>query len=248
MSLAEIRMVDRPSPNNDARPADVVIDTLVLHYTGMTRTDAALDRLCDPDASVSAHYLIDEEGTVYRLVPEQRRAWHAGVSEWAGDTDINDRSLGIELSNPGHEFGYRPFHEAQMAALEHLAGEIVRRHPIPARRVLGHSDIAPSRKQDPGEFFDWRRLAAAGIGLWPKLPAEPRRRASLGPGDRGDAVLEAQSGLAAYGYGITPSGTYDAKTVDTVMAFQRHFRPRIVDGAYDAECRAVLRALLRMVM
>lgn len=248
MTLVDLKLIERPSPNNDARAPDAAIDTLVLHYTGMKSADAALERLCDPEASVSAHYLIDEEGKVYRMVPELRRAWHAGVSSWAGETDINDRSIGIELANPGHEFGYRPFAEPQMAALEQLAGEIVTRFDIPARRVLGHSDIAPARKQDPGEFFDWRRLARKSIGIWPEVVAQPRQGTTLGPGDSGMAVGEMQSTLAAFGYGVSPSGEYDMQTTDVVLAFQRHFRPRVVDGAFDPESDAILRALLRMVM
>jgi len=252
MPLTMLKLVDRPSPNNDARASGAVVDILVLHYTGMRTTDAALDRLCDPEASVSAHYLIDTDGTVYRLVPELRRAWHAGVSSWAGDTDVNDRSVGIEMSNPGHEFGYRPFPEAQMASLERLAHDVVTRHRIPGRRVLGHSDVAPTRKQDPGEFFDWARLARAGVGVWPRLPRKPVAYATLdgvlGPGDQGRAVASAQSALAAFGYGITPTGDYDDLTVDVVSAFQRHFRQRRVDGAYDAETETVLRTLLEMVV
>src|SRR5262249_42163258 len=144
------------------------IDMLVLHYTGMQSAAAAIDRLCDPAAKVSAHYLIEEDGTAWRLVDETRRAFHAGVSFWQGTTDVNSASIGIELVNPGHEWGYRPFPDAQMQTLETLAQEILRRHAIPPDRVVGHSDVAPARKQDPGELFDWRRLADAGIGLWPE--------------------------------------------------------------------------------
>jgi len=161
-----MRRIDRPSPNHDER-GDVAIDMLVLHYTGMASGAAALDRLCDPAAKVSAHYTIDEDGTVYAMVPEARRAWHAGVSWWGGDTNINTRSIGIELVNPGHEFGYRAFPDAQVAALTTLCHGILMRHPIPSARVLGHSDVAPARKDDPGELFPWERLAKLGIGLWP---------------------------------------------------------------------------------
>ena len=240
-------LIDRPSPNNDARAPGQGIDMLILHYTGMASTEAALDRLCDPEAKVSAHYLIDERGTVYRLVPDQRRAWHAGVSAWAGDTDINDRSLGIELANPGHEFGYVPFPEIQMASLETLAQDICQRHGIPARRVLGHADVAPSRKQDPGEFFDWHRLAARRIGLWPQMQITVPPSPALGPGDSGQRVLKAQATLAAYGYGIKITGEYDQQTVDVVVAFQRHFRPQVVDGAFDQTTEAALRNLVCMV-
>jgi len=220
---------DRPSPNHDARPAGRAIDMLLLHYTGMPSAAAALDRLTDDAAKVSAHYLIDEDGTVRRLVPEARRAWHAGAACWAGERDINGLSIGIELVNPGHEFGYRPFPDAQMAALEELARDILGRHPIPAARVLGHSDVAPGRKTDPGELFDWRRLAAAGIGLWPE-PAAPA--ASI------DAA-EVKRLLGAFGYGFLEE---DLSAV--IAAFQRHFRPGAISGQADAETAGRLRALL----
>ncbi len=243
----EGRLRERPSPNSGMRRGGV-IDMLVLHYTGMQNTAAALDRLCDPDAKVSAHYLIDEDGTTYWLVPEERRAWHAGVSEWAGATDINDRSIGIELVNPGHEHGYRRFPEAQMAALEVLAGEIVQQRAIPPQRVVGHSDVSPSRKQDPGELLDWERLARRGVGLWPRVCDEKREAPLLlSPGDRGEEVAAAQSALAAYGYGLRVTGVHDRATEDVVTAFQRHFRPSVVDGRYDTACDALLRMLLRMI-
>jgi N-acetylmuramoyl-L-alanine amidase len=161
-----MRPIEHPSPNQDDR-GGAKIDMLVLHYTGMTSGGAALARLCDPAARVSAHYTIDEDGTVYAMVPEARRAWHAGVSRWAGARDINARSIGIELVNPGHEFGYRAFGDAQIAALVALGQGILQRHAIASWRVLGHSDVAPARKDDPGELFPWQRLAEAGIGLWP---------------------------------------------------------------------------------
>ena len=159
-----------PSPNQDDR-GGAAIDMLVLHYTGMITAEAALSRLCDPAAKVSAHYTIDEDGTIYAHVPEARRAWHAGVSFWAGKRNVNARSIGIELVNPGHEFGYRAFPRSQIAALIDLCRDILARHPIPAARVLGHSDVAPARKEDPGELFPWAQLAEAGIGLWPQ-PAQ----------------------------------------------------------------------------
>ena len=164
-------LTDRPSPNHGERLPEggdgVVIDMLVIHYTGMVPDTRALDWMCNPTSSVSAHYFIDEAGAVWRLVSEERRAWHAGVSAWRGAADINSRSIGIELSNPGHEFGYHDFPQPQIDALIDLAKGIVARHPIPPRNVVGHSDIAPARKIDPGERFPWRQLADAGIGLWP---------------------------------------------------------------------------------
>jgi N-acetylmuramoyl-L-alanine amidase len=225
---------ERPSPNHDARPPRQAVDILLLHYTGMPTATAALDRLVDPAARVSSHYLVEEDGTLWRLVAEDRRAWHAGVSHWAGATDINARSIGIEIVNPGHEFGYRPFPEPQMAAVERLGRDILGRHPIPRHRVLGHADVAPLRKQDPGELFDWRRLARAGVGIWPKQPVAPRSW-SLG---------EAQAALARFGYGVPRSGRPDAETRAAVTAFQRHFRPARLDGEPDAECCGILAALL----
>ena len=218
-------MIDHPSPNFDSLPPGAAIDMLVLHYTGMRDAAGALARLCDPAAKVSAQYLIDEDGAVLRLVDEGCRAWHAGVSRWRGSGGVNGRSVGIELVNPGHEFGYRPFAEAQMGALDALARRIVAEHAIPARNVVGHSDVAPGRKSDPGELFGWPRLAAAGIGLWPgEAPI-----ADIRPGD-------AASLLEAYGYDTRDLGL-------AVEAFQRHFRPARIDGRMDAETLDRLAAL-----
>jgi N-acetylmuramoyl-L-alanine amidase len=218
--------VARPSPNQDDR-GGTAVDILVLHYTGMRSAEAALTRLCDPAAKVSAHYTIDEDGTVYALVPEERRAWHAGVSCWAGARDINARSIGIELVNPGHEFGYRAFPQAQILSLAALARGILARHPIPAWRVLGHSDVAPARKDDPGELFPWARLAGEGIGLWPKSGNDP-----------GAEVVPDL--LARYGYDPEVAGD------KVVTAFQRHFRPSRVDGMADAETRTMLSGLIAL--
>ena len=201
---------ERPSPNFDRRQGP--IDILLLHYTGMQTAGAALARLCDPQAKVSCHWLIDEDGTIHRLVAEQHRAWHAGLSFWAGQRDINSRSIGIELVNPGHDWGYRPFPDAQMQALVTLATGILARHAIPATRVLGHSDVAPTRKVDPGELFDWAWLAGQGIGLWPAVDA---------PGGSGS--------LVAIGH--------ESESADNVAAFQRRYRQNRVDGVLDAETR-----------
>jgi N-acetylmuramoyl-L-alanine amidase len=203
-----------------------VIDTLVLHYTGMPTAAEALARLLDPQAQVSAHYLIDEDGTVLHLVDEAMRAWHAGVSFWRGQTGLNARSIGIELVNPGHDWGYRPFPEPQMAATIGLARGLLARHPIAAGNVVGHSDIAPRRKADPGELFDWRRLAAKGIGLWPD-PAD-----QLLPMDQATVA----DLLARIGY----------ETVDlraSLKALQRHFRPARVNGRLDFETARLLQGL-----
>jgi N-acetylmuramoyl-L-alanine amidase len=202
----------------------------------MPSAEAALARLCDPAAKVSAHYLIDEDGSIAALVPESARAWHAGVSSWQGRARLNDCSIGIELVNPGHEWGYRAFPDAQYAACVELCREIVARWPIPARRVLGHSDVAPERKQDPGELFDWARLAAAGIGLWPQPGAgRPRSIATL------------QDELARFGYAVPRHGRLDAATRGVVTALQRHFRPERVDGEPDRATLARLDGLLALL-
>lgn len=198
---------------------------LLLHYTGMATAEAALARLCDGAAQVSAHYLIDEDGTVFALVAEKYRAWHAGVACWAGERDINGCSIGIELANPGHEFGYRAFPRAQMDALLTLCREILGRHPVPPHRVLGHSDVAPARKQDPGEMFDWAALAAAGVGLWPQSGRRP-----------------SEAALAEFGYDVDGAGS-----AACVTAFQRHWRPGKIDAVMDEECVGLLAGLLDQI-
>lgn len=233
-----MHIAEAPSPNHEPRPSGTPVDILLLHYTGMASGDAALRRLRDPAAKVSAHYMIEEDGRVLRLVPEHRRAWHAGRSCWAGATDVNGRAIGIELVNPGHELGYRPFPEAQMAALTALAADVLARHHIPRRRVLAHSDVAPGRKRDPGELFDWRRLAAAGLALWPE-PADPP--AETPP------VSWFQARLAEIGYCLAASGRSDAPTRAVLAAFQRRFRPEAVTGAADRQTAARLAGLCRAV-
>ncbi|MEQ8696260.1 MAG: N-acetylmuramoyl-L-alanine amidase [Bauldia litoralis] len=232
-----MKILERASPNFNDRPPGVPVDILVLHYTGMPTAEEALERLCDPVAQVSAHYTVGEDGTVYHHVAEDRRAWHAGVASWAGETDVNGRSIGVEIVNPGHEFGYRPFPEVQMTSVAALCRGIVARHAIPACRVVGHSDVAPDRKRDPGELFDWRGLAGAGVGLWPS-------NAGLGSG-AGLDIAGFQAGLRRYGYGCPDSGTLDDATRTVVASFQRHFRPSAIDGRPDAECAAILSALLK---
>jgi N-acetylmuramoyl-L-alanine amidase len=222
---------ERPSPNHGSRgeaPNMRPINMIVLHYTGMTSAAAALDRLCDPAAQVSAHYLVEEDGAIWRLVPELRRAFHAGASCWQGEDDLNSVSLGIEIVNPGHEWGYRPFPEAQMAAVEQLCRDLAARYRIPPDRVVGHSDIAPARKSDPGELFDWPRLARAGIGLWPPPAAGlPQCRGrGVGVVHRAAALAD----LARIGYCVA-SATEQA----ALAAFQRRFRPERWDGLLDAE-------------
>jgi N-acetylmuramoyl-L-alanine amidase len=232
-------IVDSFSPNHDTR-GDAPVDMLVLHYTGMETGDAALARMRDPAAKVSAHYMIEEDGRIFRLVPEDRRAWHAGVSSWRGNTDINARSIGIELVNPGHEFGYRDFPEAQIAALVELSRGILKRHPIPARNVVGHSDVAPARKTDPGERFPWRTLAEAGIGLWPgPVKAQPTA-VTFDSNDAAGGIARAQRQLRSYGYGIEDTGILDAATAEVLVAFQRRFRPSRIDGQLDSETIALI--------
>lgn len=218
------RLVDCPSPNHDAR--DAKVDMLVLHYTGMKTADEALARLTDASAKVSAHYTIGRDGRVFRHVAEDRRAWHAGVSYWAGARNINARSIGIELVNPGHEFEYIPFTDEQIASLLDLSKDILSRHAIAPARIVGHSDVAPARKQDPGELFPWQHLAEFGIGLWPDAGA-------------GQAP---QSALADFGYGLPP--TVECTQTDIVTAFQRRFRPEKIDGVWDHVCGTRLASLL----
>lgn len=216
-----IEPLDAPSPNHDARPPGQAVELLVLHYTGMPTGAEALARLRDPTAKVSAHWLVEEDGRVFRLVPEDRRAWHAGVSRWQGRGDVNGRSIGVEIVNPGHEFGYRPFPAEQTAAVIALCRDILSRHPtIGPAGLLGHSDVAPTRKEDPGELFDWPALARAGIGLWPEADG-----ADEADGANGAAALAA---LAVIGYDLT-----DPKAA--VCAFQRRYRPARLDGVMDAE-------------
>jgi N-acetylmuramoyl-L-alanine amidase len=209
------------SPNHDERPADEPVDILVLHYTGMQSAEAAIARLCDPASRVSSHYVVEEDGTIWCLVPEARRAWHAGISFWRGHEGLNGRSVGVEIVNPGHEWGYRPFPGVQMDAVRALCAGILSRHPIPARNVVAHSDIAPDRKQDPGELFDWPGLAADGIGLWPDFPPAP----AAGPVDQ--EALRAD--LATIGYPPL------ADMATLLRAFQRRWRPEGVTGLADAE-------------
>lgn len=231
-----------PSATYDERREGRLPDLLLMHYTGMTSAQAAIKRLCATDVEASAHYLIDVDGRITQMVCEAERGWHAGKSVWAGETDINSCSIGIEIHNPGHEFGYVDYPEAQMQAVEALSLEILSRHAIPPERVLAHSDIAPNRKQDPGERFDWQRLHAKGIGHW--VPPEPLGDdQGLGWGDADEEVLAFQEALASYGYGIPVTGFYDKDTEIVVTAFQRHFRPARVDGRADASTIATLEKL-----
>jgi N-acetylmuramoyl-L-alanine amidase len=252
------RYIQKPSPNFDARSRP--IDLVVLHYTGMQDAETALARLTDPapvagsypgpwqsddveaDAPlsrVSAHYVVDEAGQIYSLVPEEHRAWHAGMSSWEGDSDVNARSIGIEIVNGGHDFGLPEFPDAQIDRVISLLKDIFERWPeLSARRVVAHSDVAPARKADPGEKFPWKRLANAGVSLWPEhvttqLSAD-------------DPVSDVQQQLAFIGYPVTLSGYMDEATKDALLAIQRRFRPANISGAIDDETRYLLIALSRM--
>ena len=230
-----------PSPNHNERKS--AIDMIVLHYTGMRSGEEALARLTDPASHVSSHYLVDEDGRIDQLVPDAQRAWHAGLASWKGTIDINSCSIGIEIVNPGHEYGYRDFPAVQIDAVIALCHDIIARHDIPAARVLAHSDVAPARKQDPGEKFPWDRLAAAGIGLWAE-PSPLREGTTLKPDDRGPQVAELQRALARFGYAADITHLYDKPTAEIVTAFQRHFRPTRVDGIADRSTFATLQRLL----
>ena len=231
-----------PSPNVDDRVGGDP-DIILLHYTGMQTAEEALERLRDPVARVSSHYFVHENGNIVQMVPEAKRAWHAGVSSWGGQTDINSRSIGIEIVNPGHDFGYPDFPIRQIAAVIALCRGIIARRNIAPDRVLAHSDVAPARKQDPGEKFPWRLLAESGVGLWVE-PVPITDWLSLVPGDTGETVTELQKALTEYGYGLTISGDYDEATKTVITAFQRHFRPAQIDGMADTSTRETLRKLL----
>ncbi|HTW28925.1 MAG TPA: N-acetylmuramoyl-L-alanine amidase [Acetobacteraceae bacterium] len=216
------------------------IDMIVLHYTGMQSARAALDRLRDPAARVSSHYVVDEDGTAFRLVPEAQRAFHAGISTWRGMTALNDRSIGIEIVNPGHEWGYRDFPVLQLASVCDLCLEILSRHAVPARNIVAHSDIAPDRKEDPGERFDWEGLARNGVGLWPDGVPDLGTAEAL----RDAAGLRAvRAALAVIGYRVAPEGALDPALATVLRAFQRHWRPETVNGQADAGTRARIAAV-----
>ena len=218
--------LDRPSPNFDERKLPVSM--IVLHYTGMPDAEGAIARLTSPEAKVSAHYVIKEDGTVHSLVDEEHRAWHAGKSYWRGVTDVNSASVGIEIVNPGHEFGYRAFPDEQIAALIPLLASIKDRHGVSRGNVVGHSDIAPARKEDPGELFPWWALAKRRLAL----PSPSRDLMDPYWTDAGFLLA-----LERFGYDVSDR-------LKATIAFQRRFRPDLIDGIIDGECRAKLLALL----
>ena len=234
----------RASPNHGERKGGVKPDMLVLHYTGMRDFDAAVQLLCSPGSDVSAHYVVRDDGHIIQLVSESRRAWHAGAASWSGETDINSCSIGIEIANPGHDFGYPEFPKRQIAAVTALCRSIFTRYRIPPHRVLAHSDIAPSRKQDPGEKFPWRVLHNSGIGLW----VRPAPLTQAGPvfvlGESNPIVAEMQTLLSQFGYTVKLTGLLDAGTRDAIAAFQRHFRPARVDGVLDMSTLQTLKAVI----
>ena len=234
----------RPAANAGPRKAGARPSILLLHYTGVATCAKALDWLTCAESRVSCHYAIDEAGRITQMVAEGMRAWHAGEAIWAGETDINSASIGIEIHNPGHDFGYPDFPEAQMRVVEVLSRDIVARHDIRPERVLAHSDVAPTRKKDPGEKFPWARLAAAGIGHW-VIPAPVKSaERGMGVGVAGPLIADVQALLARYGYGLEATGVVDGKTEFVVTAFQRHFRPERVDGRIDQSTITTLQNLL----
>ncbi len=265
-----MKIAAAPSPNFNDRPGGE-ISMLVLHYTGMKTAGEALQRLTDPKAQVSAHYLIDEQGNIFALVDEEKRAWHAGVSRWRGRDGINDISIGIEIANPGHEWGYVPFPGTQMEAVCDLSRRIIARHGIAARNIVGHADIAPARKEDPGELFDWKWLAVQGVGLWPDRLHEKDETPDIADllydctsiksaiaraayaahslcvsTNSISYISEVQRRLADYGYDCPLSGQEDMHTQKVILAFQRHFRPAHLSGSWDIQCENILAALLEM--
>jgi N-acetylmuramoyl-L-alanine amidase len=257
--MSALRFIERPSPNFDARTR--AVDLVVLHYTGMHDGEAALARLTDPApvagrfpgpwqdkstapdaplARVSSHYVVGEDGAIYRVVQENQRAWHAGASSWKGEGDVNARAIGIEIVNGGHDFGLPEFPDAQIVSVIALLRDVLHRNQLDASRVVGHSDIAPDRKLDPGEKFPWKRLADAGVAIWPQAAASHLESTS------GEAISQLQQRLAAFGYDVVQSGAMDGATRNALSAFQRRFRPSCIDGAPDAETTALLASLTRV--
>ena len=238
-----MQVIKHVSPNFNARR--LPLSMLVLHYTGMETGEAAIERLADSDAGVSAHYVVEEDGRIIQMVAEDKRAWHAGKGVWRGCEDVNSASIGIEIVNGGHDFGLPDFPDVQIEAVLALSQGILARHPIAACDVIGHSDLAPDRKQDPGEKFPWKRFAEAGVGLWPD-PVKPGFAASS-PGEDGASVLNLRQALLEIGYGVNPAGAYDDALKSVVLAFQRRFRPGELTGVADEATCALVEGLRRKV-
>lgn len=234
----------RPAVNLEARKGGAKPSLLILHYTGMSSAAKAIDWLASAESKVSCHYVIDEVGIITQMVPEAKRAWHAGVSCWRGETDINSHSIGIEIQNPGHQHGYPDFPASQMKAVLKLGKDIVSRHRLLPESVLAHSDVAPERKIDPGEKFDWAMLARAGLGIWVRPSPLRAGDEDVLSTDEPDGVRNIQRMLSAFGYDVPETGVYDAKTAKVVRAFQLHFRPRRVDGRLDRSTGLTLQRLL----
>lgn len=230
--------------NAEMRRDGVKPSLLILHYTGMSSAAKAIDWLARAESRVSCHYVVDEIGIVTQMVPEALRAWHAGISSWRGEADINSQSIGIEIHNPGHDHGYPDFPPPQMAAVIALGRDIVARNGMAAEGVLAHSDVAPGRKIDPGEKFNWAALAKAGLGLWVRPSLVRADDPGLPLGARGARVARAQNRLASYGYSVPECGVLDAKTEKVLRSFQLHFRPRRVDGRLDRSTDTTIERLL----
>ena len=232
-----------PAVNFGDRAEHLSIDILLLHYTGMHSGTAAVDWLCCEESQVSCHYLVHENGEIVQMVPESKRAWHAGLSSWQGESDTNSRSIGIEIVNRGHQLDYPEFPVVQINTVASLCQDILTRHPIPQYNVLAHSDVAPGRKPDPGEKFPWKILFDRGIGHWvEEAPKETGVTYQLG--EEGAEIASLQTDLARYGYRIEVNGIFDKQTFDVVVAFQRHFRPSLVDSIADCSTRNTLKSLL----
>ena len=232
-----------PSPNVEPRRG-MAASILLLHYTGLPTVERAIDVLSRVDCKVSCHYVIDLDGRITQMVAEDMRAWHAGVSVWEGETDINSASIGIEIQNAGHDAGYPDFPARQMQAVITLSHDIVRRHGMRPERVLAHSDVAPGRKIDPGEKFDWRLMARRGVGLWVEPAPVDSADEGLAREDAHPRVAVFQARLSDYGYGVPQSGVIDERTEIVIAAFQRHFRPARVDGRLDVSSEVTLDRLL----
>jgi N-acetylmuramoyl-L-alanine amidase len=234
----------KPAVNVEPRRGVKKPSLLILHYTGMPDAERAIKWLACEESKVSCHYVIDELGRITQMVPERLRAWHAGQSFWRGETDINSHSIGIEIQNPGHAHGYPAFPKTQMAAVIALSRDIVKRHAMKPGAVLAHSDVAPQRKIDPGEKFNWAEMAENGLGEWVRASPVRSDDDGLSAGSKGDVILAAQKQLAAYGYDVSPTGELDARTSHVIRAFQLHFRPHRIDGRLD---RSTLSTLARVL-
>lgn len=237
------------SPNFNDRPKGVSsINSLVMHYTGMKTAQEALLRLCDPSFKVSAHYMVYENGEIVNLVPDEKRAWHAGISCWRGKAGLNDSSIGIEIVNKGHEFGYEPFTDEQINSVIELSANLISKYNIEQRNIIGHSDIAPSRKQDPGELFPWKQLSSNNIGLWPKVKVLwKKNKILIKSGSEGVSVADIQSRLQKYGYHIRVDGNYGSKMEDVVTTFKRHFVPENLSSDWDKLSDCSLNKLIELI-